>query len=202
MNKQDSSSIASPEGALSFLFGIFTLMMWYVALFPPKDPPTLFSIGLMWLVLSTGAMIASLINLIRGSDRGNTNLLATVLLGFLPGINTLVTWSAVTLQLTYKPVVVGVVYLIGSFFCFGAAISRWDKPTYIWLRIFSIAVGFLLVGFGDLLTSQSLMVVGGWFLFLYAMLSFYYGLSKLYPLYGFTLPQGSSLKAWLRRDQA
>ena len=82
-------TIASPECALSFLFSIFALLMGYLALVPEADPATLLSAAVTWLILSTGALAASLVNMIRGNAKGNTNLLATILMGLFPGINTL-----------------------------------------------------------------------------------------------------------------
>lgn len=189
---QHKSSIVSPEGALSFLFSIFALLMWYISVSDSYNNATLLSIGLTWLILSTGALMASLINMIRGSRKGNVNLLITILLGFFPGINTLISMSANTMGFNYQPRVVGIMYMVGAIFCFGASYVRRTQPLYIFLRTLFVSAGLFLVGLGDLSGVRFFLSAGGWFLFVYALLSFYYGLSRMYPYYGKHLPQGKA----------
>lgn len=196
------TGIVSPEGALSFLFSIFALLMWYISVSTSYNDATLLSIGLTWLILSLGAFMASLTNMVRGSEKGNINLLITILLGFFPGVNTLISITARTMGLVYRPAVVGLMYMIGAVFCFGAAYSRKGQPLYILLRTLFVALGLFLVGLGDLCDIRWILAAGGWCLFVYAMLSFYYGLSRLYPYYGFSLPQGKPLFSPVKRDQA
>lgn len=198
-----NSAIVSPEGALSFLFSIFALLMGFMAILENINQATLLSVGVTWLILSLGALIASLINMIRGSDKGNTNLLATVLLGIFPGINTLITLDALANGISYKPIIVGLMYIVGAVLCFGATCTRRNEPLYIFIRTFAVACGLLFVGFGDMISSQMFLAAGGVFLFLYSLLSIYYGLSILYPSYGYWLPQGRSLQMLLdkRKNQ-
>lgn len=191
------TTIVSPEGALSFLFAIFALLMGFMAILENVNQATLLSVGVTWLILSLGALIASLINMIRGSDKGNTNLLATVLLGIFPGINTLITLDALVNGVPYKPVIVGLLYVVGAILCFGAACTRRTEPFYIFLRTCVVACGLFLVGFGDMISSHFILAAGGVFLFLYSLLSIYYGLSVLYPSYGYSLPQGRTFQAFL-----
>ena len=192
MSSSQKSSIASPEGALSFLFSIFALLMWHVSV-STYNEATYFSIGLTWIVLSLGALMASLINMIRGSEKGNTNLLATILLGFFPGLNMLISLALNQAGFSYQPTIIGLMYMIGAIFCFGAAWTRRYEPLYIWLRTILVAIGLFFVGFGDLMNLRFFLALGGWNLLLYSLLSLYYGLSILYPYYGKSLPQGKSL---------
>lgn len=187
------SQIVSPEGALSFLFTIFALLMWYISVSTSYNDATLLSIGLTWLILSLGAFMASLVNMVRGSEKGNINLLITILLGFFPGVNTMISLMARAMQIPYRPAVVGMMYMIGAVFGIGAAWSRRFQPFYIFLRTLTASIGLFLVGIGDLFSNSFILAAGGWFLFLYALLSFYYGLSRLYPYYGHRLPQGKPL---------
>lgn len=192
------TTIASPEGALSFLFSIFALLMWQILITPHYNEATYLSIGLTWLILSLGALMASLINMIRGSEKGNINLLATILLGFFPGLNMLLSLALNSAGFHYKPTIVGLMYVIGSLFCFGATWVRRDKPFYVFMRVFLVSIGLFCVGLGDLTDIQLFLSIGAWNLFLYSLLSIYYGLSILYPYYGKSLPQGKSLLELLK----
>lgn len=187
------SAIASPDGALSFLFGIFSLLMWYVAIHPSLQPATLLSLGVTWIILSIGAMAASLLNMIRGKHRGNMNLLATILLGFFPGVNTLITLTALLMGQPYRPVAYGIMYMAGSIFCFGVLWARKKQPAYIFVRTAAVAFGLFFLGLGDVLSNAVVMACGGWNMFVFSMLSFYFGLSEMYPGYGSRLPQGRTL---------
>lgn len=203
-NTPDSSGpnpmIASPEGALSFLFAIFALLMWFVSIDHSYNLATLMAIGFTWLILSIGALIASLVNIIRGSSRGNANLLVTILLGFFPGINTMISVLSGIAGTHYNPSMVGLMYIIGAVFVIGSAIPLLKKPFYIFLRTLSVGIGLLFVGWGDLANQDVLLAIGGWSLFVFALLSFYYGLSVLYLALGSHLPQGRSFSDhWRRR---
>lgn len=191
--------IASPDGALAFLFAIFGLLMWYVSVFDHLSDSTLLSISMVWLLLSLGTLCASLINMLRGHSRGNTNLLATILLGFIPGIDTLAALFMRSRQMVYQPEVYGIMYVIGALFIFGAAWRRKAQPGYIFLRTIAIGSGLLFLGTGDLLKNPVLREIGGWFVFAFALLSFYYGLSRMYEEFGFSLPQG---KAFFSNDHS
>jgi hypothetical protein len=171
--------------------------MWYAAVFDNIAIGTQFSIGISWVVLSLGALVASMINIIRGKHRGNMNLLATLLLGFFPGINTIVAVSAEVLNMVYEPRVYGMMYILGAIFSFGVCIRRWDQPMYIFVKTVCTSMGLLLTGVGNLLISPVLIRAGGWCLFGFALLSFYFGLSEMYPYYGESLPQGESLPVLL-----
>lgn len=138
--------------------------------------------------------MASLINMIRGSEKGNINLLATILLGFFPGLNMLISLALNSAGFHYKPTIVGLMYMIGSLFCFGATWIRRNEPFYVFLRILFVSIGLFFVGLGDITDVQLFLSIGGWNLFIYSLLSLYYGLSILYPYYGKSLPQGKSLK--------
>lgn len=199
MSSKPKSSIASPEGALSFLFSIFALLMWQVSI-SQYNEATYLSIGLTWIILSLGALMASLINMIRGSEKGNTNLLATILLGFFPGLNMLISLALNGGGFSYQPTIIGLMYMIGAIFCFGAAWTRRYEPLYIWLRTVFVALGLFFVGFGDLTELSFFLSLGGWNLLIYSLLSLYYGLSVLYPYYGKSLPQGKSiLEIWPKK---
>ncbi len=200
-SEDSETSIASPEGALSFLFAIFALLMWYISVDHRYNLSTLLSIGLTWLMLSTGALIASLVNIIRGSSRGNTNLLVTILLGFFPGINTVVTILSVVSGFHYRPMIVGYMYIIGAVFVFGAAVSRLKEPAYIFFRTIAVALGLFFVGLGDVCSNNVVLAIGGWFLFAFALLSFYHGLSVLYAQFDQPLPQGRSILQMWRGKQ-
>lgn len=189
----EKSGIVSPNGALAFLFGIFALLMWYVSVETSFNPATLLSIGMTWLILSLGALIASLINMIRGSQTGNMNLLATILLGFFPGINTLISLTASMMGHDYRPVAYGIMYMVGSLFCFAAAWHRRTAPLYICMKTVAVGQGLFLLGLGDVSGWRWSMIAGGWCLFAFALMSFYFGLSKMYPYFGASLPQGRAL---------
>lgn len=201
-NTPDSSGpnpmIASPEGALSFLFVIFALLMWYVSIDHSYNLATLMAIGFTWLILSIGALIASLVNIIRGSSRGNANLLVTILLGFFPGVNTMISVLSSISGTHYNPSIVGMMYLIGAVFAIGSAVPLVKKPFYIFLRTLFVGLGLFFVGWGDVGNNDVILAIGGWFLFAFALLSFYYGLSVLYLALGSRLPQGRSLSTLWR----
>lgn len=186
------STIASPDGALAFFFAIFALLIWYVSVFPSIDNLTLFSLSMVWLLLSAGTLIASLINMVRGFSRGNTNLLATILLGFIPGVDTLVALGMRVIGAPYHPVLYGVMYMIGAILTISAAWRRRMQPGYIFLRTLIVGLGLLCLGIGDTFELHGVLVLGGWLMFVFAMLSFYYGLSRLYEEFGFPLPEGKS----------
>lgn len=191
--EQPASSIASPDGAISFLFGIFGLLMWYATFHPRLSPATLLSLGATWLVLSTGALAASLLNMLRGKQRGNMNLLATILLGFFPGIDTLVTLAALLLHQSYSPAAYGIMYMAGAVFCFAVLWMRQNQPVYILVRTAAMAFGLFFLGLGDVGGWRPVMMLGGWNMFVFALLSFYFGLSEMYPGYGSHLPQGPAI---------
>lgn len=182
--------IASPEGALSFLFAIFALLMWFVSIDHSYNLATLMAIGFTWLILSIGALIASLVNIIRGSSRGNANLLVTILLGFFPGVNTMISVLSIISGTHYNPSMVGMMYIIGAIFTIGSAVPLLKKPFYIFLRTLFVGLGLFFVGWGDVGNNGVILAIGGWFLFAFALLSFYYGLSVLYIALGSHLPQG------------
>lgn len=186
-------NIASPDGALSFLFGVFGLLVWYMTQVQATIE-LLLNVGLIWIVLSFGALCASLLNVYRGKPKGNVNLLATLLLGFFPGINTLVTFFAKMAGLDYTPRVFGLIYITGSIFCTGVMLKRLDKPVYRVLCTLFVSLGLFFLGLGDLLMNWKVMAVGGWCMLLFSLLTFYYGLSVMYMLYHGHLPQGPVLK--------
>ncbi|MCF0246141.1 MAG: hypothetical protein HUJ55_04885 [Ileibacterium sp.] len=199
MTKSARIQIASPDGAISFLFGVFGLLLWYMSTHP-YTTGLLLSVGMTWIVLSTGALAASLLNVFRGKPKGNINLLATLLLGFFPGLNTLVLFSATIAGIPYEPRIFGVIYILGSIFCFGVMVKRLTKPFYRTLSTLMVGLGLLFLGLGDLLSAPVLMRLGGWSMFLFALLTFYYGLSVMYLLYGGSLPQGPSWKEMVKKS--
>lgn len=191
--KDQEETIVSPDGALSFLFGIFSLLIWFLCSFSGHSAATLLSVGILMLILSTGALAASMVNMVRGSSKGNVNLMATILLGFFPGINTMVMLMAKAFGHVYDARVYGIMYLIGAVFLYGVCWKRRHYPAYIFLRTLFLALGLMLLGSGDLFGIPVLLQTGGWCLFIFALFSFYYGLSKMYPYYGASLPQGKPL---------
>ncbi|MCF0261151.1 MAG: hypothetical protein HUJ54_14920 [Erysipelotrichaceae bacterium] len=198
MENSKQKQIASPDGAISFLFGVFGLLLWYM---PNHQYSTgmLLTVGLMWIVLSAGALAASLLNVKIGRPKGNINLIATLLLGFFPGLNTLVVFSAKMMNIPYEPRIFGLIYMIGSVFCFGVMVKRFSRALYRTISTFMVGAGLLFLGMGDLLSMPVLMKTGGWAMFVFALLSFYYGLSVMYVLYGGSLPQGPSLDSLIKK---
>lgn len=189
----------SPDGSLYFLFGIFSMLIWYASLFE-LTPDGLLCIGAIQIFLSFGALAASLINLLRGKARGNLNLLATILLGFFPGVHTLIQLLAALSHTPFNPKVYGLMYLVGSIFCFGVMLRRLHKPVYRWGSTLFISAGLFCIGLSDLTRSSLLLQCGGWLLFLYALCCFYTGLSEMYYLFGYALPQGPVLSVhWPRK---
>lgn len=178
------SRIASADGALAFIFGIFALLIWYCSVFTGIEDATLFSIALVWLLLCMGALIASLINMVRGSSGGNTNLLGTILLGLIPGIDTLAACFFRSMHLSYQPEIYGVVYLLGAVFILAAAIRRKDRARLVFFRTFSVGVGFLFLAIGDLFSLRFVSAAGGWVMLVYAILNFSFGLHRLYAEFG------------------
>ena len=198
MENSKQKQIASPDGAISFLFGVFGLLLWYM---PNHQYSTgmLLTVGLMWIVLSAGALAASLLNVKIGRPKGNINLIATLLLGFFQGLNTLVVFSAKMMNIPYEPRIFGLIYMIGSVFCFGVMVKRFSRALYRTISTFMVGAGLLFLGMGDLLSMPVLMRTGGWARFVFALLSFYYGLSVMYVLYGGSLPQGPSLDSLIKK---
>ena len=198
MEKSKQNQIASPDGAISFLFGVFGLLLWYM----PTHQITvgmLLTVGMMWIVLSAGALAASLLNVRIGKPKGNINLIATLLLGFFPGLNTLVVFGAKMMNIPYEPRIFGMIYMIGSVFCFGVMVKRFSRAVYRTVSTFMVGAGLLFLGMGDLLSMPLLMKIGGWAMFVFAILSFYYGLSVMYALYGGSLPQGPSVDSLMKK---
>lgn len=193
MNSSDKI-MASPDGALSFLFGIFALLIWYTTTHYPSQSELLTAGGL-WLILSLGAEGASLLNMARGKIRGNINLLSSLLLGFFPGVNALVTLAAVRFGFPYTPRAIGLVYIIGACFFAGMFVLRMDRAAYRSLGTLAAALGMFLLGLGDVLGLRQLQTAGGWCCLIFAFYIFYYGLSVMYLFMGSHLPQGPSLRA-------
>lgn len=194
------SSIASPDGALAFLFAIFSMLIWYVTVSIDLSNATLLSLGLMWLLLCLGALIAALINIIRGTG-GNTNLLGVILLGLIPGVDTLAAFFFRSIGVTYQPQVYGCLYLIGAIFVFGAALRRKRRRPLVYLRTLAIAAGFLFLGLGDLLGAHGIRAAGGWLMLLYAFISFYYGQVRLYEEFGWPHPEEDDVASAGRRGK-
>lgn len=197
--KEQGTSIASPDGALSFLFGIFGLLLWYMSTSTSITPATMLTVGIIWIILSLGTLCAAFLNLFRGRRRGNMNLIAAVLLGFFPGINTLVSLFALSRGDAYAPVISGFMYILGSLYAFGFAFIRMKKPLYVVIRTSLVALGLFFLGLGDLCGSHALLACGGWNLLAFSLLSFYFGLSTMYPAFGSRLPQGIAADEFLRR---
>lgn len=191
--KADRQPEVSPDGSLYFLFGIFSILIWYACVFP-LSPDGLLAMGSIQIFLSFGALAASFINLLRGKLRANLNLIATILLGFFPGISTLIQLFAWMAGKPFSPRIYGLMYLVGSIFCFGVMIRRLGKPIYRWAATLFIAAGFFCIGLGDLCGSRIILNLGGWLLLGYGLCSFYMGLSEMYYLFGYHLPQGPVLR--------
>ena len=94
----------------------------------------------------------------------------------------------------FSPRIYGLMYLVGSIFCFGVMIRRLGKPIYRWAATLFIAAGFFCIGLGDLCGSRIILNLGGWLLLGYGLCSFYMGLSEMYYLFGYHLPQGPVLR--------
>lgn len=191
--KADRQPEVSPDGSLYFLFGIFSILIWDACVFP-LSPDGLLAMGSIQIFLSFGALAASFINLLRGKLRANLNLIATILLGFFPGISTLIQLFAWMAGKPFSPRIYGLMYLVGSIFCFGVMIRRLGKPIYRWAATLFIAAGFFCIGLGDLCGSRIILNLGGWLLLGYGLCSFYMGLSEMYYLFGYHLPQGPVLR--------
>lgn len=191
--KTDRQPEVSPDGSLYFLFGIFSLLIWYACVFP-LSADGLLAIGSIQIFLSFGALAASFINLLRGKMRANLNLIATILLGFFPGICTLIQLFARLSGKPFSPRIYGLMYMVGSIFCFGVMFRRLGKPIYRWIATLLIAAGLFSIGLGDVCGIRIILNLGGWLLFGYALCSFYMGLSEMYYLFGYHLPQGPVLK--------
>lgn len=186
------TSIASPDGSLSFLFAVFAVLMWFAQVFTLRAD-SLLSCGIIQIILALGALAASCINMLRGKPKSNINLIATFLLGFFPGIRTLMLLLAASAGFEISFQIFGLMYIIGSVFCFGVAVKRLDRPLYRVLGTLFIALAMLFSGLSDLLLNSILSILGGWCLLLFAMVMFYYGLSVMYSYYDAALPQGKSL---------
>lgn len=198
MTDNHETKIASPDGALSFLFCVFGMLFWFSRT-SALNSDALFSIGCIQIILGIGAFAASLLNMVRGKPRGNINLMATILLGFFPGFNTLISLIALSQNIHFQPRVYGLMYIVGAVFCIGVMIKRYEKPLYRFIGTFSIAAALLCIGISDFLLIPVFSVIGGWFMFVFSLEMFYFGISVMYSYYGSYLPQGISLKKWMKR---
>lgn len=189
---EDSRITASPDGALSFMFGILGMLLWYTSVFE-TNLSELAAAAALWLIMGLGALAASLLNMVRGKMRGNMNLLACLLLGFFPGVNAAITMAAKLSGFSYQPKMIGAVYLVGSVFCLAMGIKRMDRPLYRAAGTFFLSAGMLLLSLWTILDWRLAGVLGGWCCFFFSLCMFYYGLSVLYFFMDARLPQGPVL---------
>jgi hypothetical protein len=192
------NSIASPDGALSFIFFIFGSLSWYCATFT-LDIGSLFTAGFIEIVLGLGTLSASLINVIKGKARANINLLATFLLGFFPGIDHVSMAICGYYGISFSFRIFGLMYILGAIFCFAVMLRRYDRPLYRQAGTLGISLGLFFIGLGECTNLKLLNQIGGWCMLLFAFEMFYFGLSILYEDYGLALRQGASLKERLEQ---
>lgn len=193
MSDEKKHQIASPDGAISFLFCIFAIMNGYSNQFAISNN-ALFSIGAVQSLISVFAIIAALINMIRGKARGNVNLLATMLLGLFPGLIKLIRVLALGFNVRYDPYIFGIIYIIGSLFVFTIAWKRRNKPLYRFIGTVGLSLAFLFDGVGMFFHMHVLVWISGLFYYLFAVEMYYFGLTIMYFYYDARLPQGPRWK--------
>ncbi len=181
--------IASPDGALSFLFGVLALILWYTSV-NAVNPDMLVPICITQLVLSLGSLACSLLNILRGKPRGNLNLITTILLGLFPGFNTLITLLSYLYGQVYSPKIYGLMYIVGSVFAFGVMFGRLHKAVYRSLGTGCMGVAQLLHGLSDMTGNVACLHIAGWFFLLFALSQFWFGMAEMWRYYGAHWPEG------------
>lgn len=182
----------SPDPLLQFQLSMFALLTW-LSVMRPLPADSILTIGIIELAMGIGCFVGSILNLERGDPNGNIQLILSVILGFAGGINQIVMAASRIWNFPFHPWVWSFILLMGGLYsaCFIPLLK--SKPLYVMGEHICVCIGFLCNGTSDLASLPVLKTIGCWFLFVFALLSLYQGVSMMYMLAGKHLPQGPSL---------
>lgn len=192
MNSQTAVKSASPAPLLQFVFAAFAVLTWVSAITPFR-PDAAFVMGVMQISLGIAALIGSILSLQRGDPHANINLLLSVVLGFASGITQITNAWAYVQHVTIHPVSLSVILIMAGLYMLAMLPLMTKMPAYIFLEHLFVAAGFICTALAGLLSIPVLKLAGAWLLFLFALLALYQGLSDMYAIMGWSLPQGRSL---------
>ena len=196
--EENKKILLDPQPALQFIFAMFALFTWLGVLVKvPND--SAITMGILEISLGAAAFAGSILNLIRGDQQGNINLILSVILGFSGGITQIVSVVAHQNHLVFHPWISSVVLLVGAIYmaCFLPLLTK--KPLYQLVSHLSVVLGFLFSSLSMLLAQPSWRVIGAWCLFVFALTALYAGISNMYNEMGIRIWQGKSLADYLKK---
>lgn len=183
----------SPDPLLQYVFGMFAILTW-VSVVHPLSSDVMFVTGVLQLSLGIAAFVGSILNLQRGDPHGNINLILSVILGFAGGITQIATVYCKIHSIHFHPWMMSIVLLTGGLYMLALLPLLKGKPLYISVEHFCVSAGFLCTSLADLLNIPVLKMAGAWLLFVFALASFYQGISIMYMENGIRLPQGPAAR--------
>ncbi len=188
------SYCVSPDPALQFVFAMFALMTWLGAIVKVQ-PDAMFVTGFLQLSLGIAAFTGSRMNLRRQDPHGNINLILSVILGFAGGLTQIAKAYVMmnSLETTFHSWMLSTILLVGGLYmlCFLPLLK--SMPVYIFCEHLFVCTGFICMGIADILNLHPLRLVGVWFLFAFAILALYQGVSEMYALHGKKIWQGPKM---------
>lgn len=200
MNENKKGILLDPQPALQFIFAMFALFTWLNVLVEiPED--SAITMGILEISLGIAAFAGSILNLIRGDQHGNINLILSVILGFSGGITQIVSTIAHHIPgMVFHPWISSVVLLFGGLYmaCFLPMLG--NKPFYQFISHLCVVIGFLCSSLSMLLSVEILKFIGAWFLFVFALTALYGGINNMYIGLGYKFPQGKSLFQLLKKS--
>ncbi|MBF0578778.1 hypothetical protein IM774_03030 [Erysipelotrichaceae bacterium RD49] len=188
------SYCVSPDPALQFVFAMFALMTWLGAIVKVQ-PDAMFVTGFLQLSLGIAAFTGSRMNLRRQDPHGNINLILSVILGFAGGLTQIAKAYVMmnSLETTFHSWMLSTILLVGGLYmlCFLPLLK--SMPVYIFCEHLFVCTGFICMGIADIFNLHPLRLVGVWFLFAFAILALYQGVSEMYALHGKKIWQGPKM---------
>ncbi len=188
------SYCVSPDPALQFVFAMFALMTW-LGTIVPLQPDAMFVTGFLQLSLGIAAFTGSRMNLRRQDPHGNINLILSVILGFAGGLTQIAKAYVMMngLETTFHSWMLSTILLVGGLYmlCFLPLLK--EAPAYVFCEHACVCTGFICMGIADILSVALLKHIGVWFLFVFAILALYQGVSEMYALHGKKIWQGPKM---------
>ncbi len=181
--------LTNPSTLIAFIGATFGVLNFAAAELPVTTS-SIFTIGLIKMLLGSIYFIAALINLMKGNISGNINLIFAVCFGLFSGSNTFINLISGDLQIEFQPSVYGWLQIAGAVYIGLVWPVMRRVPMYQWIAYILSDIGLFLFGVRDVTGNQLWFFIGGWFFLAYTFLSCYMGLSAILP----GLPQGKLRK--------
>lgn len=192
MNTESKKILINPQPSLQFIFSMFAIFTWLSAVVKIPDD-SLITIEILEITLGIAAFCGSILNLIRGDQQGNINLILSVILGLSGGITQIISVAAHYFPITFHPWISSLVLLIGGLYMACFLPMLYKKPLYQFISHFCVLLGFLFSSLSMLLAIPVFKIIGAWFLFIFAVTGLYAGVSSMYLNMGIKIWQGPSL---------